>query len=426
MLLASLMAAGDDDLFKYLGSLSDDLFYSDDTRRLWEVIDDSGSVNPAVLSDRLGPDGWGLVDDCVLRMGSTTTVRPIIAELSNYRARRRTIEGLTKEIARLSNIREPMTDCAAGLHTISRELCTAIGSSADHGLQAAAELIPEMLEEFKSWYMPDPLSITTGHETVDKWLGRMLKTDLTVLGARASMGKSSLALQMALHNARNGVPVAYFTMEMSKTMSLGRTICTELPFSYHELRSGVIPITRLAESSFQQKIGELSKMPLYFSSIARIPPSRVIDEIERISTKMKPGLIILDHLHLMGADGTHDGEVQRLGSITSDLKSVATDKEIPVVCLAQLNRGNEKEKRAPVLSDLRGSGSIEQDADNVIFLHRPHKDESYENEPAEIIVAKNRNGPTGTADSVFCRPSMKWYAASERQVETRKDEADVW
>ncbi len=243
--------------------------------------------------------------------------------------------------------------------------------------------------------------IETGFRDLDSRTGGLHNSELAILAARPSMGKTALALNMAEYvSIELNIPVLFVSLEMSSLELADRLLCSRARVDSHLLRNGMI--SNEDRRKLVEKAGEISQAPLYVDDT----PSRNMTEIaataRRLKRKQKLGLVVIDYLQLIDADNPKDQRQEQVARIARRLKGMARELDIPVLCLAQLNRQAEmaKENR-PRLSHLRESGAIEQDADLVMFVHR---DEYYETSDesraavagqADIIVAKQRNGPTG-------------------------------
>lgn len=245
--------------------------------------------------------------------------------------------------------------------------------------------------------------VPTGFTDLDRLLCGLNPSDLVIIAARPAMGKSSFATSIA-HNValKTHVPVALFSLEMSKEQLVQRMLTSEAKVDQQRARSGNLEEGDLARLS--QAAGRLAKAPLYIDDSAMISIRQLRSKTRRLQAEKGLGLIIIDYLQLMQGSGRSENRQQEIAEISRSLKGLARELNIPVVALAQLSRSVEqRQDKKPQLSDLRESGSLEQDADVVMFIYR---DEYYNPETekkgrAEIIVAKQRNGPTGVAEMAF-------------------------
>ncbi len=271
--------------------------------------------------------------------------------------------------------------------------------------------------------------IATGYTDLDGLLGGLQKSDLVILAARPSCGKTSLALDLARHAAtKHKVPVGIFSLEMSKDQLVDRMLCAEAGVDLWKMRTG-----RLSDDGAQDDfsrighaIGVLSEAPIYIDDSANANIMEIRTKARRLQMEHGLGLVMIDYLQLMesrGGGGT-DNRVQEVTEITRGLKSIARELNVPVLALSQLSRQVELQKPAiPRLAHLRESGSIEQDADIVLFIYRKAADRNYrledlspeERNIAEIHIAKHRNGPTGLVKLFFdaSRASFRNLAKQE-------------
>ncbi|MEH1842032.1 MAG: replicative DNA helicase [Nostoc sp.] len=245
--------------------------------------------------------------------------------------------------------------------------------------------------------------IPCGFYDLDAMTSGFQRSDLIIVAGRPSMGKTAFCLNLA-HNiaASYKLPVAVFSLEMSKEQLTQRLLASEAQIESSYLRTGRLSQTQWEPLS--HAIGILSEMPIYIDDTPNITVTQMRSQARRLQAEVgtELGLIVIDYLQLM--EGAGDNRVQELSKITRQLKGLARELSVPVIALSQLSRGVEtRTNKRPMLSDLRESGSIEQDADLVIMLYR---DEYYSPDTpdrgiAEVIIAKHRNGPTGTAKLLF-------------------------
>jgi len=247
--------------------------------------------------------------------------------------------------------------------------------------------------------------VPTGFSGVDDMLIGMGKSDLILIGARPGMGKTSFAMNIATNVARHSEKtVCIFSLEMSKQQLVQRMLASEALVDSMKLRSGNLDNddwAKLAEAS-----SFLSKCDILIDDTTGISVMGMKAKLRRIKNL---GLVVIDYLQLMQGDKRTDNRVQEVSDISRNLKILAKELQVPVICCAQLNRGPEsRTDKRPMLSDLRESGSIEQDADTIIFISRDYYMDNPENQnKAELIVAKNRHGSTGKTE-------VGWHAQYTR------------
>jgi replicative DNA helicase len=242
--------------------------------------------------------------------------------------------------------------------------------------------------------------VPTGFNSLDSMLSGLQPSDLIILAARPSMGKTAFALSIAREAARRGKSVGIFSLEMSAHQLVLRLISADAEVNLQALRSG--RLTQREMNDIVAKIDKLMNAQIYIDDSAALSPVEFRAKCRRMKIEHKIDVVIVDYLQLMHAPKAESRE-REISTISHTLKQVAKELSIPVVALSQLNRGLEaRADKRPMLSDLRESGSIEQDADVVMFVHRPeyYKIEKFEDGTsteniAEIIVGKQRNGPVG-------------------------------
>lgn len=246
--------------------------------------------------------------------------------------------------------------------------------------------------------------VPTGFRFLDDKLGRMGKSDLIIIAARPGMGKTSFALNIASNVAsRQKLPVAVFSLEMSDEQLTERILSSQAGISSNTLRTGDIQIAEW--DVIANAIGQVADYPIFIDDTPNITVGDMKAKIRRINQNPETpdiGLVIVDYIQLMSTGRRNENRVQEISEITRNLKIMAKELDVPLIALSQLSRNAEKgsgKDSRPQLSDLRDSGSIEQDADVVLFLYRDayyNKDEEADQTTAECIIAKNRHGESGT------------------------------
>jgi replicative DNA helicase len=326
----------------------------------------------------------------------------IVKETSTYR-------GLIRagtEIAdlgyqRLGDPREAVDKAEQVVFEIANERVTSDFSPIQELLNASFERISELHKSGK-----ELTGVPSGYRDMDKITAGFQPSNLIILAARPGMGKTSLALNIASHVAiREGMPVAIFSIEMSRDEVTQRLMCAEGKVDSSRLRTG-----KLAPDEWPRltdACSRLSTAPIYVDDTAGVTALEIKAKTRRLKTRHPNlGLVIVDYLQLMSGGGRFDNRVTEISHISRQLKLIARDLDVPVIALSQLSRAVEQrgaKDRRPQLSDLRESGSIEQDADLVMFVYRDDYYDSESEHPgeAEIIVAKHRNGPLDTVNLVY-------------------------
>jgi replicative DNA helicase len=246
--------------------------------------------------------------------------------------------------------------------------------------------------------------VSTGYMELDKLLSGLQPSELLILAARPSQGKTALALNFAENiSIRAGMPVAFFSLEMSKESLLQRLVASVAQIDAHKFRSG--HLSREDWRRMTEALGTISSAPLWIDDAGSTSVLEIGAKARRLKREKGLSLVVVDYLQLITGRGRFNNRQEEVSSISRGLKGLAKELQLPVLVLSQLTRAPEREERGPQLSDLRESGAIEQDADVVMFIYRPHwskMDASpEERDQAEIQVAKQRNGPTDKVRFVF-------------------------
>lgn len=254
--------------------------------------------------------------------------------------------------------------------------------------------------------------IPTGFTNLDDKLAGLQKSDLIIIASRPSVGKTSLALDIARRVAiKSKIPVGIFSLEMSKEQLVDRMLCSEANVDLWKMRTGKLS-DREEDDDFPRignAMGVLSEAPIFIDDSASANVMEIRTKARRLQAEQDLGLLIVDYLQLMeGGRASTDNRVQEIAEITRALKAIARELNIPVIALSQLSRAVEaRSPSIPKLADLRESGSIEQDADVVIFIYREIMDKTIKSPDsdrrsiAEIHISKHRNGPTGIVELFF-------------------------
>lgn len=242
--------------------------------------------------------------------------------------------------------------------------------------------------------------LTTGYTDLDRMTSGLQKSDLILLAARPSMGKTALALNIAMNTVKTGSSVALFSLEMSKEQYVQRIISMESMVDSAKLRTGNLEDddwTRLIDT-----MSLISSYDVYIDDTPSVSLFEMMSKCRRLKIEKGLDLIIVDYLQLMSDGGKNDNRQQEISNISRGLKALARELSCPVMALSQLSRAPElRTDHRPIMSDLRESGAIEQDADVVMMLYRDeyyHKEESEKKGITEVIITKQRNGPVGTVE----------------------------
>lgn len=413
-----------DAMLKVADMVKPEDFYKDAHARLFEAILELYGKNEPVdlltLGNRLEEKGILEMIGGRSYLAALTNAVPTASNILNYaaivhrKATRRRLLSAAHEISRLS-YQEENDDIEGVLDEAQQHL---YGVSQVHLKQTFSPIRSVLADAFDRI---DELhrnkgqmrGIPTGFKQLDNLLAGLQKSDLVILAARPSVGKTSLALDIIRTiGTKQKVPVGMFSLEMSKEQLVDRLICAEANVDLWRMRTG-----RLSDKPdsddfprIGHAIGVLSESPLFIDDSPNLNIMQIRTKARRLQAEHGLGLIVIDYLQLMEAHNSSDNRTQEIAEITRGLKSIARELNIPVLAMSQLSRVVEQSKPAiPKLSHLRESGSIEQDADVVLFIYRKAADRNYRPEDippdergvAEIHIAKHRNGPTGMVKVAF-------------------------
>ncbi|HCL25228.1 MAG TPA: replicative DNA helicase [Dehalococcoidia bacterium] len=349
------------------------------------------------------------------------SVTPTSAHSEHYAnvvARTATMRKLIDAASRISAMGYQDTDDVdATIRQAEDVLFTVRGTDTQRGFVPLRQIYDQYLEDRAA--IADPVSentgpVMSGYTDLDELLGGVQRSDLVILGARPSLGKSTLALNICLNAAKNGSSAGFFSLEMSREQLALRILSSEAEIDSHRLRLGLY--TEAEEQRIIDAIGQLSDLPVFIDDTPFQSMIEMRSKSRRLLLEHGLDLLVVDYLQLIQgrSRGGTENRVQEISEISRSLKGMARDLNIALITCSQLSRGVEQRPgHRPMLSDLRDSGSIEQDADVVMFLHRDDVytseeewDQQFPGRPypkniADLIVAKHRNGPTGNVQLYF-------------------------
>jgi replicative DNA helicase len=352
-----------------------------------------------------------------LRVHELAALVPAAANAAHYARIVRevaTLRGLIRtgqEIARLGwerpgEVQELVDRAEQILFDLSQDRVTTEFSHIESLLKESFERITQLYEAGA-----EVTGVPAGFRELDRLTSGFQPGNLVIVAARPSMGKSALGLCIAANLAvREGTPVGIFTLEMSKAEVTQRLMCSEAKVESQRLRTGKLAIDdwpRLTAAC-----DKLAKAPLYVDDTGSINLMEIRSKARRLKSREPTlGLIVIDYLQLMTSGVTVENRVQEVSQISRSLKVLARDLDVPIVAMSQLSRAVEqRHDKRPILSDLRESGSIEQDADLVMFIYRDeyYNEDSEQQGMAEVALAKHRNGPTDTIKLSFLKRYAKF------------------
>ena len=396
-------------------------FYRDDHRRIWrhicklieanrpaDVVTVSESVDASEDKDKTG--GPAYLGALAQNTPSALNIRRY-AELVRDRSVQRRLAQVATEIAESAlstggrEVGQLLDEAESKIFQIAES-----GARRDLGLLEIKPVLARVFERIDHLYHRDnPSDVTgvpTGYTKIDEMTSGLQPGDLVVIASRPSMGKTALALNIAQHVAvDNGLPVAIFSMEMSATQLAMRMLGSIARVDQHRMRTGRLNDKEWGDLS--EAMGKLHETPIYIDEGGALTALEVRARARRLKRQYsKLGLIVIDYLQLMVSSTQGENRATEISEISRSLKGMAKELDVPVVALSQLNRAvDQRPDRRPVMSDLRESGAIEQDADVILFIYREvvYKPDLPDDQRgiAEVIIGKQRNGPIGTVRLTF-------------------------
>ncbi|OGC11207.1 replicative DNA helicase [candidate division WOR-1 bacterium RIFOXYA12_FULL_52_29] len=416
-------------VFRAAEALAPDSFYRDAHRYIFEAI--------LVLFDKGEPVDLVTVTETLRKSGKLDAVggSVYVADLINSVPTAANVDHYTKIVEEkyiLRRLIESGTsivgEAFSDPHQIDDVLDNAEKMIFDIAMRHSREgfhkidsVIKNVLDKIDSLYGKNQsiTGVPTGYADLDNMTAGFQNSELIILAARPSVGKTAFALNIAQDVAiRSKIPVAIFSLEMSKESLAQRMLCAEAEIEQQKLKTATLSDT--GWKKLTRALGRLSEAPIYIDDSASMSSTEIRAKARRLKLEKGLGLIIVDYLQLMrGNKSRVENRVQEISEIARSLKVMARELECPVVALSQLSRAVEQRPdRIPRLSDLRESGEIEQTADLVMFIHRDdyYNPQSERGNIAEIIIAKQRNGPVGQLELVF-RKEIAKFASKESRYE---------
>ncbi len=328
------------------------------------------------------------------------------AEIVQKKAMMRSLIEASSEIAELGY--DESKDIENLLDSAEKRIYEVTSSPTLRKFIAIREALGEAWERFDNLHKGEyeMRGVPTGFTALDNLLAGFQRSDLIILAARPSMGKTALALDIARQTAiKHGTPVGIFSLEMSSQQLVDRMLAAEAKVDAWKLRTGKIATDDEFER-IRDAMERLSKAPIYIDDAPATNALSMRSVARRLKRESGIGLLIVDYLQLMTPTSSRSSEslVQQVTEISRSLKTLARELDVPVLALSQLSRAIEQRRGRPRLSDLRDSGSIEQDADVVMFIHnedRYNENKEERSNVSEILVEKHRNGPTGAIQLYF-------------------------
>ncbi len=390
-------------------------FYSDAHRKIFaSIIELNNRSEPAdlitlsnIMKDQKKLDqvgGISYLASLVDNVGSAANIA-YYAKIVKEKSILRSMIGAATEI--LNNSYDVGTDVDQILDKAEHVIFEISENKIRPSFSPIREILKDSFQTIEKLYANKELitGVATGFDKLDEITSGLQRSDLIIIAGRPSMGKTAFALNIAQYAAlETGVPVAIFSLEMAKEQLVMRMLAAEARVDSQRLRKGFLGETdwpRLTDAA-----GHLSDAPIYIDDTPAITVIEMKAKSRRLKAENGLGLIVLDYLQLMRGSAYRDSREQEISEISRSLKALAKELSVPVIALSQLNRKVEdRTNRRPMMADLRESGAIEQDADVIAFIYRDDvynkSDDNPEKGIAEIIIGKQRNGPTGIVKLAF-------------------------
>jgi replicative DNA helicase len=408
--------------------LDENAFYSGPNRRIFlcmkEMFEKSFPIDLVTLTEVLRKKQWlesvgeeaylGELAECIATSANVEHYAKILREKATLRELISTAAEITTDCFNTEVEAQEVLDKAES------KIFGVAESRIKNRFESVGQLLPHTFVEIEAYSKGGFKGVQTGFSELDELTTGLQNDDLIIVAGRPSTGKTSFALTIAAYAAIHGKhPTAIFSLEMSKQQLAQRLLCAEARVNMHALRSGKLPLRDRPKLGLAA--GPLAEAPIYVDDSPGISVLELRAKARRLKAQSDLGLVIIDYLQLMGSNGSFESRQQEISQISRSLKGVAKELHVPLIVLSQLSRAPEaRTDHRPVLSDLRESGAIEQDADVVMFVYREEmytKDDESIKGIAEIIIAKQRNGPTGSAKLAFLKDYAKFDNLTERVME---------
>ncbi|MCA9564116.1 MAG: replicative DNA helicase [Myxococcales bacterium] len=407
---------------KVVGSLLPEHFYRESHREIFqsmmELAERSAPIDLVTMTESLREREKLQAAGGRAYLVQLTTETPAAINVEHYGKIVRDKSSIRTMVdAARATFEEGMTDPGDALEFIERAQARIIevtSKTIRTEVPAIREVLREAFEQIeKNMSRKEGVTgIPTGFADLDEKMSGLQPSDLIILAARPAMGKTAFALNVLANAAlKSSVPAAMFSLEMSSTQLATRMLCTHAKVNATSLRKGQVSDAEWAD--LIRSLGPLSEANIFLDDTPALSILEMRARARRLHQERQLGLVVVDYLQLMrGSDlAARRSREQEISEISRGLKALAKELNLPVIALSQLNRGVEsRTDKRPMMSDLRESGAIEQDADVVMFLYRDeyYHETSEKKGIAEVIIGKQRNGPTGTVDLKFTGPLMRF------------------
>ncbi len=402
-------------------------FYREDHREICEAIIDitekAGPVDIITVSEQLQARGTLDAVGGLDYLAAITSAVPTTANARHYAKiveEKSLLRKLIKAASEISQASyEASEEAVFVLDKAEKSIFDILQKRSTQGFTHIKDVLLDTFIKLEELYNSKGYvtGIPTGFTDLDYKTSGLQNSDLILIAARPGMGKTAMALNIAQYAAvQKHVPVAIFNLEMSKDQLVNRMLCSEVMVDSHKMRTG-----KLEDEDWNKiarALAPLSEAPIYIDDTPGVTVMDIRAKCRRLKLEKNLGLVVIDYLQLMQGRGKAESRQQEVAEISRSLKILAKELNVPVITMSQLSRGPEsRTDHRPMLSDLRESGAIEQDADIVMFLYRDdyYNPDTEKKNIAEVIIAKHRNGSTGTVE-------LRWFGEYTKFANLKKDE----
>jgi replicative DNA helicase len=416
-------------LYTAFEMITQDDFYKDSNKKIFvamtELIEKNEPIDIITLTDHLrkkdsldAVGGTQYLTSLASMIPTSANVRfhsKIVREKSMVRGLLRSVTDIARNVYETEQDAEELIDYAEKtIFDLSERRISPSFSVLKDVIKDSFQMIEHLYDKKET-----VTGVPSGFKELVEMTTGLQKSDLIIIGGRPSMGKTAFSLNIAQHVGVNmKEPVAVFSLEMSKEQLAFRMLCSEAMVDSNNIRKGFI--RKDDWHKLTSAAGKLAESPIFIDDSSAMSVLEMRAKARRLKVEHGLSLVIVDYLQLMRGRGNAERREQEISEISRSLKGLAKELRVPVIALSQLNRGVETRtgNKKPTLADLRESGAIEQDADVIIFLYRDevyNKDSNDNKGKAEIIIAKQRNGPTGTVLLSFISPCTRFVDYSDRE-----------
>jgi replicative DNA helicase len=395
----------------FSGLVLPEYFYQTNAEKIFKFMVENNCIDALVLMEKF-PEDIAYIASCLETVASTTNLCAHVEILKDRYFRRVLITAAKICQQEAIEINSEITTDQI-IDNFQKELFK-IQNHNTHQPQLIGEILPQVFAQIEAANKRQGGGVLTGLSDIDSAFGGFMPGELIVIAGRSSMGKSAFAFHIVCQNSvKNKAPGLIYSLEMSKTLTTARILFSTAMVDYDAAQRGVLPQSEYPKLSLAAE--PLSESEIYINESSELTVSQMAIQAEKLRMDKSIEYVIIDHLQLVNHPDSSKSMHHQIGDITRQLHGLAKKLEVPIILLSQLNRSVEGRKPPrPQLSDLRESGSIEENSDKVVFLYRPdYYDENNEPGIVEVIYGKNRNGRTGFKKVKFDKPTMSFFGLAK-------------